>query len=277
MPSWISDLLNADPSWSWGNAFWNDFIKIAFTILTKTPEEFSPEAWAVVTDTLYPWFLSAGVALLNLFFFIGFVRQNTNLRDNITIETWIEGFIKVIIANAVMQEGLTLTGDFLTLQVKATKFALGKNTLTLTNPEMDLGTFLFMNFFMSLIYFITSAVCGIMVVLEVMKRFLYITVSIVVGPVAICTMAGGRGLENTAHSWIKTFLTYCFQFVIIAVILRLGTLMGSNLPDFLQSQEGIGEIFDGFVLCTNNLVLMLFMATAVKGSDNLLEKMFGLR
>lgn len=276
MPEWIVDFLNVDLSWSWGNAAWNALIRIVFTILTKTPKEFSPDAWAIVTDTLYPWFLSAGVALLNLFFFIGFVRQNTNLRDNITIETWIEGFIKVVIANAVMQEGLTLVDDFLTLQVTATKFALGKKTLVLSVPEVDSGAVLFI-FLFGVIYFITSVVCGVMVLLAVMKRFLYLMASITVGPVAICTIAGGRGLEHSAHAWIKTFLTYCFQFVIIAIILRLGTLIGSSLPDFLQSQEGMGEIFDGFVLCLNNLVTMLFMTTAVKGTDNLLEKMFGLR
>lgn len=276
MPSWIADALNVDPSWSWGNAAWNGLIKIVFKILKKTPRNFSPDAWAVVTDTLYPWFLSAGVALLNLFFFIGFVRQNTNLRDNITIETWIEGFIKVIIANAVMQEGLTLVNDFFTLQVAATRFALGRNVLRLSAPEVDCGSILF-SIFCGLIYFIIAVVCGIMVLLAVMKRFLYVMVSVVVAPVAICTIAGGRGLENTAHAWIKTFLTYCFQFVMIAVILRLGTLMGSNLPDFLQSQRGLGEIFDGFVLCLNNLVCMLFMTTAIRGTDNLTEKMFGLR
>lgn len=276
MPGWIADFLNADRTWSAGVTAWDGLIRVVYTILTKTPEEFSPDAWAIVTDTLYPWFLSAGVALLNLFFFIGFVRQNTNLKDNITIETWIEGFIKVIIANAVMQEGLTLAEDFLTLQVAATKFVLGKDMLILTVPELDLGAFLF-GFFIGLIYFIVSLVCGVMVLLEVMKRFLYMAASIAVAPAAICTMAGGRGLENTAHAWIKTFFTYCFQFVMIAVILRIGTLMGSSLPGFLQAQEGLGEAFDGFVLWLNNLVSMLFMATAIKGTDNLLEKMFGLR
>lgn len=276
MPSWIVDFFNVDLSWSWGNAAWNGLIKIVFTLLTKTPEEFSADAWAVVTDTLYPWFLSAGVSLLNLFFFIGFIRQNMNLRDNITIETWIEGFIKVIISNAIMQEGLTLVNDFLTLQVAATEFALGENVLVLSVPEVDIGTLLF-TLFLGLIYFIISAVCGVMVLLEVMKRFLFVTASITVGPIAICTMAGGRGLESSAHAWIKTFLTYCFQFVLIAVILRIGTLMGSSLPAFLQSQEGPGEIFDGFVLCLNNLVFMLFITTGIKGTDNLLEKMFSLR
>lgn len=275
MPEWITDFFNVD--WSWGSFAWNGLIGVVYDILTKTPQEFSPTAWHVITTELYPWFLSAGIALLNLFFFIGFVRQNINLRDNITIETWIEGFIKVIIANGIMSNGLSLVSDLVSLSVSMTSFAIGSEAPVLSVTEVDAGSVAFFLILGWNIYLILCLVCGIMVLLEVIKRYLYLNVAIVVGPIALSTLAGGRGLESTAHSWIKAFLTYCFQIVIIAIILRIGTLMGSSLAGFLQSSSGIGDWFDGFTLFLNNMIFIVFMTVAVKGSDNMLKQMFDLR
>lgn len=277
MPDWLTGFFNVDGSWS--NNIWNALISVVRTMLTKTPKQFAPEAWELLTTELYPWFLGAGAALLNLFFFVGFVRQNTNLKENVTMEVMLEGMIKVIIANVLMQSGLTLMEDFIDLGIKATKFILRDSqalSLILPPDAIDLGAGFFM-FFFSIIYVIASLVCGVMILVEVMKRYLYLMASMVAAPIGLCTLAGGRGLENTAYAWIKTFFTYAFQIIIIALILRLGALMGSHLTPLLQAQSGIGDMFDGALYFLNNLVFMIFMTTAVTGSDNLLSRMFGLR
>ena len=63
---------------------------------------------SVYIQDIYNWFMGAGLVLLNLFCLIAFCRQASRLRENVTMEMWIELFIKVILGNVFMVEGLQL-------------------------------------------------------------------------------------------------------------------------------------------------------------------------
>lgn len=266
----------ADISWSGGSATWNALIQVVQLLLTKTPEESFPTAWQVATETLLPWFIGAGAALVNLIFFIGFIRQNINLRENVTIEVWIECIIRVIIANTFIKNGLIIISDFLRLSVTATKFVAGNDILQITNPELDAGTILFY-LFVGIIYFIVSVVCSVMIMLTILQRYLYINFCVVAMPIGIASLAGGRGIENSGYAWVKTFLTYCFQIVVIAIILRIGSLMASEVPGLILSMADDGSVFKGFFGGLNNLIVMVFMTATIKNSDDLIKRSFDLR
>ena len=84
-------------------------------------------------------------------------------------------------------------------------------------------------------------------------------------------------MANTGRAAIKTFFTYCFQIVVIAFWLRIGTLMASGISGLIISQTNDSGLFDGFYQALNNMICMLFMTTLIKNSDELLRKAFDLR
>ena len=86
MPQWLSDFLGFASAFNLGSGIWDFFMMIVLSLMGMSPETFSPGAWGYVTGTLYPWFLSIGVVMLNMFCMIGFIRQATNLKENITVE-----------------------------------------------------------------------------------------------------------------------------------------------------------------------------------------------
>lgn len=263
-------------AWSGGSATWNAFMKVIQVILTKTPQEVFPDVWAVTVESILPWFIGAGAALINLFFFIGFIRQNTNLKENVTLEVWIESGIRVVVANTLIICGVDIMEDFLTLSTVATRYVVGPNILEIVNPEFDAST-IFFYLCVGLLYFITSVVCSMMILLTICIRILYICFCVVAMPIGIATFAGGRGLENSGIAWLKTFLTFCFQIVVIAFLLRIGTIMASGLSPLLQDGFNGLEIMDGFLNGVNNLFIMVFMTSAIKNSDDLIKRTFDLR
>lgn len=111
MPDWITNLLMG-PAYAIGNAIWNLIMAMVGSVLVTTPQGFSQEAWNFVTNQLYPWALGIGVALLNLFFLVGFFKEASNIKENLTWEILVNQGIKVIVANAFMQSGLSIIREF---------------------------------------------------------------------------------------------------------------------------------------------------------------------
>ena len=91
-----------DIAWSGGSATWNALMTVIQSIITMTPQEIFPDAWQVTTETILPWFIGAGASCINMIFMIGFMKQTTNFRENLTLEVFVEGGIRIIIANTLL-------------------------------------------------------------------------------------------------------------------------------------------------------------------------------
>ena len=81
------------------------------------------------------------------------------------------------------------------------------------------------------IYLIISGVCSITVLIEVLGRFLNLFMLISVAPTALSTLSGGRGIENSAIAWFKSFLTSTLQIIVI----------GSNIITYIYAVHGSGS------------------------------------
>ena len=245
---------------------------IIMTVLPMSPQTYSTDAWGYVSGTLYPWFAGAGAVLLNLFFLIGFVRQASNLKENITMEMWIEIFIKVILANVVIKNGLLIIRSFFKA-AGLTVISIIVNTPEVPSDPADLGSLVFTSIF-GIIYFVSALICGLKVLIEVLGRYLQIYILVAVAPVAFATWAGGRGFEDTVYAWIRTFLATVFQVVIIAIALVICRFISGGLSGVAQA---ITFVSPGFVNAAVGMVTMFLTATAVTSSDELLKRAFSLR
>jgi len=273
MPTWIQELI-LGPAYTLGGVIWQSAMALITGVVSTTPEQFSQETWRFVVDTLYPWSLAIGVLLLNLFFFIGFLREHSNLRENYTMEILVQTIIKVIMANTLMQGGVALMRSFFAMSASLAGQVLTITPIAFIPEDVDFGTYLFF-FIAGVLYVLVAIVCAILMLLTVYGRYLKLYVMMVLAPIALSTWAGGRGIENSAYAWIKMFLANTFEIVIIALVIAIGGKMISSI-DFLALTTGIGQIFDGFGAVIQSLVSMILMTAAVKSADVYLKRGFQL-
>lgn len=277
MPGWVKDILNGGPIFALAKGLWNFLMSIVNTMMGTSPEKYSTSAWVYISTSVYPWFLSMGAVFLNLFYMIGFCRQMSNLKENVTMEMLLELFIKVIIANVLLQNGLAIMQEFTDFASGITGGLMGETMPGIAGDDYDIGVSLAMTM-LAPIYLILAAVCGITILIEVMGRFLNLYMLIAVAPLSLSTLAGGRGIENTSIAWFKSFLTSVFQIAVIALVLRISSMIiSSNLLTAAISATLLGDWFDGAASVIMSLVTMPFMATAVKASDNFLKRAFNLQ
>ena len=140
----------------------------------------------------------------------------------------------------------------------------------------DLGFSLSMVLFGPL-YLILVIACATTILEEVMSRFLNLYLLIGTAPVALCTIAGGRGLDNTAVAWFKSFLTSVLQIAAIAFILQICShIINSSTFGEAATWDVFGW-FNGAGNVLMSIVTVVFLTAAVKGSDAFLKRAFDLR
>ncbi|MFQ8901804.1 MAG: hypothetical protein ACLR7D_07930 [Lachnospira eligens] len=218
-PQWVIDLLSGGSIYTIAQELWNFVMGIVYTLMGKNVSSFTTPrqlmrscsflsmegnigAWDYVKNTAFPLFLSMGAAFLNIFTLVGFCRQASNLKEGITMEAWIELFIKLIIANILMVNSLDIMQEFTGFAITTTKVLLPKGVPSVIGGDYDVGFRLAM-IMLAPIYLIISGVCSITVLIEVLGRFLNLFMLISVAPTALSTLSGGRGIENSAIAWFK--------------------------------------------------------------------------
>ena len=269
MPNWLEEILMG-PTYLLGNTIWNVVMQLITGVITMSPQEFSSDTWGYITDTLYPWALGCGVAVINMFFLIGFLRGASNLRENITIEMWVELFIKALLANGLMLSGLSIIQQFFNLTSVLSGQVLINRIPEFSTENLDLGAWLFFFIFGSL-YVIVAIICAMIILFTVYGLYWLAAVA----PIAFSTMAGGRGLEHSASSWIRTFLSNVFEILAIAMTLSIGGMMIRSIDFGILDNAFLG-IVDGFGSVLQSLITMILMTGAVKGAGSLLNRAFGL-
>jgi hypothetical protein len=175
-----------------------------------------------------------------------------------------------------MRYGLSIMGDLFRIAAGGTTFIMGDTLPSIWTSDVDVGAVL-AYLVVGIIYLIGSAVCGIMIVVEVLSRYLNLYILIAVSPIALSTWAGGRGLEDTAYAWIKSFLTNVFQIVAIALVLRIGGMIGQTTMFQTELDDTIAGMFSGSMSVLFSMMNMFFMTSAVKGADGLIKRAFNLR
>ncbi len=271
---WLTDILSG-PLYALGRYYWNYFMDLVQKLLTMTPAEYAPKAWDFVVGVLYPWTLSLGTILLNIFFFVGVFRQASNLKQNFTTEVFVETGIKFLIANSCMMAGLSLMDTVFKISTAMVSVinAGGSYDLRVTSQEVDAGLVLFLWLF-GFIYLIVSVVCAIMILLAVYGRYIQLYLLIAVAPIAGSTAVGGQGVSHTAFAWLKTFFAKVFEIVLIALVLVLASKISLEI-NFLN-EDGFGDWFDGASLALQNIILMIVTSAAVKGVDGFMRRALGL-
>ncbi|MCI8835259.1 MAG: hypothetical protein HFH24_07785 [Ruminococcus sp.] len=271
MPEWVSDLLTTmffGPFYKAAEWIWNWVMGLCTGIITTSPQNFSADTWSFVADTLYPWSLAIGAACLNLFFIMGFLKAVSNFKENITLELCIESMVRLVAVNVLLHVGLPLIQTLFTMASQ-----LAGQVFTIQAPEFftgeqDTGSALFWWLF-GFAYFVAAMVCAFLIFLTLYGRYIKLYLLTVLFPIAMPTLAGGRGLDESAKAWAKTFLSNVFEIVVIALTMAVASRI---IGDAGLQQPGFAEYFDGFAQAMQSLVYMILMTSSVKGAAAFMNK-----
>lgn len=275
MPEYVLDFFDEifyGPFFQAAKWIWVWIMQLSTGLISESPEKFSPDAWKFVTEILYPWALGIGVVCLNLFFMIGFLRSISNLKENLTLEMCVEAMIRLVAVNALLQTGLTFIRTFFQMASLLAGQVISFDAPDFFTNDNDLGAHLFWWLF-GFGYFLVAVVCAVMIFLTLYGRYVKLYLLIIFYPLAMPTLAGGRGMDASAVAWVKTFLSNAFEIVAIALVISItGRLIGGiNMPEDTFTQN-----FDGFAQAIQSIFYMILMAVMVKGVGPFLNKSFNL-
>ncbi|MBQ6393233.1 MAG: hypothetical protein IJH60_06945 [Eubacterium sp.] len=274
MPGWLAEFL-AGSGIQIAAGIWNASMKLVSGILTKSPQDFSTPVWTFVDGTLYPWALSIGLSLLNLFLIIGWLRALTRLHENITLEMTVNALIKLVAANVLLVNIKTIITSLF-----STATLMAGSIFTLQPPalvaeDLDLGAILFYNLF-GILYILAAIVCSFIILLTVYSRYIRLYLLVVSAPFAIPSIVGGEEARRTFISWMKTFILNTFEIVMIALVMVISfKLISGGINLFEQSNVAV-EAVNGFFDALNGLFTMVLMTASVKGVNSFMTKAFGL-
>lgn len=283
MPEWVEEFLTCKFLYRIGSGVWNVIMGNIGTLLGATPETFNgggstSQTWRYVTETLYPWMLAIGVSMLNLFLIIAMCRAAMNLHGNITLELCIEALIKIVIVNATFLNLLRLMQAVLRIPQLMVRFLTGGKigNLTISLSDWDVQVSI-ATLFMALLFLITALICSGMILFTVYSRFLKLYLLVAVAPLAVAPLAGGQRTEQTFYAFVKTFLLYSFEIVVITLTLTIAGSMMSGGFHFLDKSL-FGSITDQLMQldALNAIFVMILAAASVKGTSSILSKAFAL-
>ena len=274
MPDWVTNFFGGF-SIGLANTIWKAAMALIGGLLGTPPQDFSPDAWNFVERTLYPWSLSIGVSLLNLFFLIAICRAVSDLHHNITLEMTIEAFIKIVVANVIFLNLFLLMRLILSIAAAMVGEVYTMQSADLIVDEMDIGSTLFYLLF-GIFFVLVAIVCSFLLLLTVYSRYIKIYLLIVLAPFALPALIGGRETERTFYAWLKTFLLNTFEIVAIALTMAISFKIINAGISVFEGSGLVGEAVDGFWDALNALFTMIFMTASVKGVNSLLAKALAL-
>ena len=254
---------------------WNDLMKFASGILTRNPsgDEYA-EVWKQI-ENIYNVVNVIAAALMVLFFVYGFCRESIDLHTEMTWERTVKLFIRLVVVINLLELTLTWIPKFLGYAKTLTEAILGKAKIgfyfdgraAYDNIVDASGWGALVAFLTSLLFFIFTAVCGFMVVFTVLNRVLKLYMIMPFAGIALSTLSAGGQVANIGYSYIKSFFGYVLSALLIAVVI----VISSTFIDTVTIGSG-----SSIVTLLEYCLKMGAIASAVKSSDTVMQKAFGL-
>lgn len=262
---------------------WNSKMSEIWQLLTQSPQEFKGGAiWSVI-DNIYNAMEAIGLALLVLFFVIGVVKTCSSFDEVKRPEQAIKLFIRFAIAKIVITYGKDLMLAIFNIvqgivsKIIETTGIIGATESTL--PQEMIEAINKCGFFqtiplwaVTLIGSLFITVLSFIMILTVYGRFFKLYLYTAIAPIPLSTMAG-EPTQNTARSFIKSYIGVCLEGVIILLSCIIFSKFASSPPSIDTSQEAINQVWS----YVGELIFnMLVLVGTIKMSDRVVKEMMGI-
>ena len=255
-----------------------------WAILTTSPENFKGGTiWSIVT-TINGVLGAIGTALLVLFFTVGVIKTCGSFAELKKPETAVKAFVRFAIAKALIDNGLKLMVNFVTIVQSIIKKITASSSIG-TALEFSIPSTVQSKFesigildgaipvwAVCFIAHIAFIVIAIVLLLTVYGRFFRNYMYTAIAPIPLATMAG-QPTEGIAKSFLKSYAGVCMQGVVIVLACIIFTAYAGSMPQIDPSKDAIAMVWTYVCEVLFNLLVLLGL---VKGSDRIIHDMMGL-
>lgn len=262
---------------------WEAIAKVTKAYCLQDPTSYAA-AWGVVNG-VYNTMLAVGASLMTLYFVIGWLRESIDIRNNFTMENMFRFFVRLAVTSGLLTTAYTLIRDVMILTATlAGTFSFnvtsGYSAEKIFEPLLEglegwelLGPGL-LCMLGGLVGMAIMLFSGIMILISVLNRLFKVFLCIPFAPTALASFAGGAQLGQSGTAWIKTFLAYCLEIIVIMLSLTLAAAIFKDNANVLSSSK---DGWSGVVLKILNLSLpMLTAYSCSKGGEGIIRKSLGL-
>lgn len=271
-----------------GYEAWKGCSAVTVEYLLQEPSS-QASAWSLVTGNLYSMSLAIAASLSILYFVIGWLRESIDIRNNFTLENMFRFFIRYLLTASLLVHSLSLlTG--ITECTTAVVSSIGAQGWT-TEPEgvfdalrtameadadlegMDWFALGFGGLFGGLLGGLVILVCGVNLILSVLSRLFNLLLCIPFAPVAFAGFAGGHELSQSGIAWIRTYLSYALEAVVIVLAITLSFGLFADASLFQETEVNLVTLL--LKIC-EFCVPMVTACACVKGANLVVRRCLGL-
>lgn len=282
--NFISSLLDGSIFFQAGVGIWNWLIDFAYSIISSDPRNLADGNLWAVADSIFQTMEIVGASLMTVLFLINFVKETSDIRQSMTLESCFVMILKLVVADVVMLNLSTLVElvvgmeqDMISIVAPAGSNSLhislsGAGGWNIGSAFGPAGGWIF-----GLLFTLIALGAGIIIIWKCYAVLLKIYFYLAVAPLAMSTILGTKGMSQSAYSWIRTFLCALSELAGIVLILHLGAVLISSGGYFPTPGNDIIGSFGGTpfweaLQCTVSVVLLTGSVSAV---DSMIRRGFG--
>ena len=284
-------LLSSGENWiKSGFAVWKGCSKVTMTFVSRNPMS-QTNAWSVVTGTIFSISMAVAASLAVLYFVIGWLRESIDIRHTFTLENMFRFFIRYAVTASLIVNALSVV-TAITQCAGAVVSTLNVNVDVNdmdglfddirdeleADKDTDGGTYLafgFTGMIGGLFGGVVIMVCGISLVLSVLSRLFKLLLCVPFAPVAFAGFAGGGEFSQTGIAWIRSFIGYALEAVVIALAINISFGLFRDTSLFSMSGKSKGMIALILMIC-EYCMPMVTACTCVKGAEVTVRRCLGL-
>ena len=118
-------------------------------------------------------------------------------------------------------------------------------------------------------------VCGVSIVLAVLSRLFKLLLCIPFAPVAFAGFAGGGEFSQSGIAWIRTFIGYALEAVVIALAITISFGLFKDASLFSTGSKDTGVVAMVLMIC-EYCMPMITASACVKGAEITVRRCLGL-
>ncbi len=273
-----------------GYTLWKNAGKLTLDYVKISPMAQSG-AWGTVTGSVYQMSLAIAASLAVLFFVMGWLRESIDIRNNFTLENMFRFFVRYAITASLIVNSLSLVTGIcecataVTAQISVNMDSKEVESVFDTvrdeleeDDDADGGTWIGMGLAGMLGGFfggVVIVVCGVSLVLSVLSRLFRLLLCVPFAPVAFAGFAGGHEFAQTGIAWLRTFIGYAMEAVVIALAISISYGMFSDANIFTAGAKS-GSIISLLLLICGYCMPMVTACACVKGAEMTVRRCLGL-
>lgn len=272
-----------------GYSVWRAFSEITVSYVQKEPESFG--AWSMVTGSIYTLSMAVAAALVVVVFLIGWVRDSIDIRNNFNFDSVFKFFVRYILTAGLIVNSLALISS-ISQCATAVVSTIGQTQMQQDPPDdmfaeakekmeeedaggvdwFTTGTIAIAGGFFGGLVLI---VCAIQLVLAVLSRLFKMFLCIPFAPVAFSGFAGGREFSQSGIAWLRTFIGYALEVVVIVLAIIISMSLFTDGGMFQPDGEESYQIKMILQIC-GYCMPMLAACASVKGAEMVVRRCLGL-